>query len=99
VVVARVGVFVFKIDEQITRAADMRTRMPGSAMKLDEVTGRNSKGSDVLHPRPRVIGKIPGRRYANEPFPAGERTEALRHQAMARHFGKTHANVWQLHHP
>src|SRR5262249_30359148 len=98
-VVARVGVFINKIDDQTTGATDRRTGMPVSAVKLNEVTGGNPKGSDVFHTRPRVIGNVPGWRHANEPSPAGERAEALRHAAMARHFGKTHAHVRQLHYP
>jgi hypothetical protein len=55
VVVARIRVFIFKIEEQSAGASDMRTGMPGRTMEFDEVTGRNPKGSNLLGPGPRLV--------------------------------------------
>jgi hypothetical protein len=73
-----IGVEVLKVDEQAFVMDEMRHRVPGRDVQLDQAIAGHPEGGDILGARPRSIIKVARWRDADQPFFAAERAQALR---------------------
>ena len=68
-------------------------------MQFDQPVAGNAERHDVFDPRPRVVGKVARRRHADQPFPAAERAEALRHSPVTGDAAEAEPDIRQVHDP
>jgi hypothetical protein len=94
-----IGVEVLKVNEQAIVMDEMRPRVPGRDVQLDQAIAGHSKGGDILDTRPRIIIKVARWRDADQPLFAAERAQALRDPPVARDPAEAESDMRQKHDP
>jgi hypothetical protein len=79
-----IGVEVLEVNEQTFVMDEMRPRVPGRDVQLDQAIAGHPEGGDILDVRPRITIKVARWRGADRPFFAAERAQALRDPPVAR---------------
>src|SRR5215472_15693987 len=97
--VASVGIEVLEVYEQAFVVDEMRPRMPGRDMQLNQAIARHPEGYNVLNARTRAIAEIARWRHADQPFFGAERAQALRDPSVPRDPGEAETDMRQVHDP
>src|SRR6266550_1944876 len=78
---------------------EVRSGMPRRDVQLDQAVARYSEGYDVLDARARLVTKVAWRRYADQPFLAAERTQALGDPPVSCDPREAKPDMRQMHEP